>query len=351
MNKLATVIKGKHMRILSIMFVVVLVIPALITIFTYGYHFSNRIYHDNDYFEYLQGETPSFVREEVSFLSNEGQTLRGAFYTDETSQTPKGLIVWVHGMGVNHNNYLGEIQWLTNQGYVVFSYDSTGVQASDGASLKGMSQAPIDLQYALTHLLEINAYPDIPHILVGHSWGGFAVCAVAQLGLPYEVDGIVSLAGFWKNVNAVLDIARPYTGDVIDLLYPYLTLYERIRYGELAEINGIDGLQATDAKVLIIHSQDDAVIQFDSNYMIYQEAFQGDERFTFASYTDAGHKLTINQDAYDRIHDIMHHQMELEATSQAYQMLNEERLGLIKDYNLDVMHDILAFCEGVERLP
>ncbi len=347
MSKLAKFFKGKHTRIISILFVVALVIPTLITLFTYGYHFSNRIYHDNNYFDFLQGENPDFTREEVSFLSNEGQTLRGAFYTNETTQTPKGLIVWVHGMGVNHNNYLGEIQWLTDHDYVVFSYDNTGVQASDGDSLKGMSQAPIDLQYALKHLQESNAYPDIPHVLVGHSWGGFAVCSVAQLGLPYEIDGIVSLAGFWKNVNAVLDIARPYTGDIIDLLYPYLTVYERICYGELAEINGIDGLQATDAKVLIIHSEDDAVIQFDSNYIVYQEAFQDDDRFAFSAYTDAGHKLTIHQDSYIRIHDIMHHQMELDETSEAYLVLNEERLGLITDYNLDVMQDILEFCDGI----
>ncbi len=75
--------------------------------------------------------------------------------------------------------------------------------------------------------------------------------------------------------------------------------------------------------------------------------FNHDSRFTFVDYENAGHKLTVNKDSYDRIHDIMHHQMELDEGSVEYNILHAERLALITDLNYDVMNDILSFCNEI----
>lgn len=320
-----------------------------ITYFTHQYHFGKRIVHQNQYYSFLSQENPEFTRHIAHFTSNEGNQLEGAFFYQESLQQPKGLLVWVHGMGVNYENYLGEIQFLTQQGFLLFAYNNTGVDTSEGESLKGLTQAPLDLQSALFYLNEIEILQklDLPLILIGHSWGGFSVATVSQLPLPREVDGIVTLAGFWRNINVIEDIANYYVGDVISLLVPYLALYERYLFAENAELNGISGLENTNAPVLMFHSEDDVVVNFQNNFLYYENYFKDNPRFTFHSYENAGHKLTINKESYNRIHDIMHHQMELEETDPHYLELEEERLSLILDFNQDIMGKILDFCNEI----
>ncbi len=332
--------------ILSVLLVLI-IIPSLITFFIYDYYFGKRIIHDNTYFEYLSEQNINFVKEEISFNSDNNQVLHGAFYSQTGNDTPKGLVVWVHGMGVSHENYLAEIEWLTKENYVVFSYDNTGVEDSEGDTLKGLTQAPIDLKYALDYLKDSEQYNELPTILVGHSWGGFAVSAVSELGLPFEVDGIVSLAGFWQNVNVIEDIAKNYVGETVMLIHPFLVIYEKMIFGENAALNGLDGLSNTNAPVLMIHSKDDEVVSFDGNFEVYKEMYEEDPRFTFIEYEDSGHKLTVNADSYERIHDIMHHQVEHDENSEEFLKLNEERLSLIGDFNLDVMNNILDFCDEI----
>lgn len=334
-------------KLLCIVIVVFIVSLMVITIGTYRYHFNKRIEHENTYLEYITNENPLFKKEAVSFTSNDGQVLSGAFYSLDHAQEINGLLIWVHGMGVSHENYLAEIEYFVNEGYLVFSYDNTGVENSEGDSLIGLTQAPIDLQHALIYLEEYEEYENIPHILIGHSWGGFAVSAVSNLSFDFQIDGIISLAGFYLNVNIIEDIAKLYVGDIVGVLHPFLVVYEKILFHENANLNGIDGLYSTNAEVLIIHSEDDNIVSFENNFMVYKEHFDTKENFTFIAYEDAGHKLTINKDAYECIHDIMHDQAKYEKDSQKYQELNDERLSLIKDFNDDVMGEMLFFINRI----
>lgn len=337
----------KQTYIIGIILLITILIPAIITYLTHNYHFGKRVYHQNYYYAYLTEINPNFVREEVEFFNNENLLLRGAFHTQKETTSPKGLIVWVHGMGVNYENYLAEIEWLTRAGYTVFAYNNTGVDTSEGEDLKGLLQAPLDLQHALEYIYSLEVYNDIPNILIGHSWGGFSVATVSQLELPRPVDGIVTLAGFWRNINVIEDIANFYVGDIVSLLVPYLTMYEKALFGEYSVLNGVSGLSSATAPVLMIHSKDDIIVSYNNNYEYYKSIFGEDERFTFIEHENAGHKLTINKDSYNRIHDIMHHQMELEETDTHWQELEEERLSLITDFNYEIMQSILDFCDTV----
>lgn len=338
----------KKITIIALVAILILVIiPVGITVGTHYYYFGTRISHSNDYFDYLSGKNPNFEKEPVQFVSNEGQMLSGGFYKQSETIEPKGLIVWAHGMGVNHENYLGEIEYMTKEGYVVFSYDNTGVEYSEGESLHGLIQAPLDLQKALEYVYDLEIYNDMPNILIGHSWGGFSVASVSGLELPREVDGIVSLAGFWKNTNAIEDIVKGRIGDVVSVVTPYLTMYEKLIFKDNASINALDGLKESTGDVLIIHSVEDSVVLFENNYEVYEKIFGDSDRFTFIEYDGAGHKLTINKSSYNRIHDIMHDQHHYDVESEEYIELNDERLSLIEDFNEDVMGNIVEFCEMI----
>lgn len=341
--------KKKILISISILTIIFIIIPMSITVFLHNSHFDKRVVHQNNYYAFLSERNPDFMKSPATFTSNIGQELSGAFYYKNGITQPRALIVWLHGMSVNHENYLAEIDVLTNEGYLVFAYDSTGVSGSEGESLKGLTQAPIDLQYALNYLDTLDALDDYPCILIGHSWGGFAVASVSALAVDKKIDGIISLAGFWRNINVIEDIGKTYVGDFISLLVPYLSIYERILFGEDSTLDGIKGLQATDAPVLLLHSKDDLVVTYDANFVEYKKEFGDNPRFTFIEYEDAGHKLTITQKAYDRVHDIMHDQAKIDPNSEEFATIDAEKLTLIDDFNEAVMADILSFCYEISE--
>ena len=51
----------------------------------------------------------------------------------------------------------------------------------------------------------------------------------------------------------------------------------------------MDGFDATDASVMIVHSADDDVIGIEYGYDKYYKKYQDDPRFTFLRFEDRGH--------------------------------------------------------------
>lgn len=330
----------KIIIIVITLLMVFFVVPTITTIATHSYYFASRTEYQNEYYDYLTSQNEYFTREEHSFKSNNDQTLNGFIYSQSNNnEEPLALLIWVHGINVSHENYLSEINYLTKLNYIVFAYDNTGVNYSEGSGLKGLLQSPIDLQHALNYIYDLDLYNNLPNILIGHSWGGFSVASVSGLELKREVDGIISLGGFWKNVNVLIDTAQYYVGGIAKVLTPYLTMYENLLFLDYNYLNGIYGLNNTTCDVLIIHSKDDVIVHFDTNYTVYYEEFKEDSRFTFKEYEDFAHQLTIDKDSYIRIHDIMHHEQTDELTA--------ERHELINNLNYTVIGDITTFISNI----
>ncbi len=331
--------KKKILFTLILVSFIVFIIPLITTISIHSYYFAPRTQYENNYYDYLSTNNPNFQREEIEFKSG-SNTLRGFIYSQKENINPKAILIWVHGINVSHENYLSEINYLTKENYIVFSYDNTGVNYSDGNGLKGLLQSPLDLQNALDYLYDLSIYNNIPNILIGHSWGGFSVATVSQLPLKREVDGIISLGGFWKNIDVLVDTAEYYIGNIANIFTPYLTMYESSLFFKHRKLNGVDGLKNSNCNVLIIHSKDDVIVHFDS-FTKYKSEFSNDNRFTFYEYENFGHQLTIEKDSYNRIHDIMHHEYTDE--------LNNERNELINDLNYIVMSNITDFLNNIKK--
>lgn len=334
MNK----VKGSILLIISLL-LIIFIIPMLTTISIHSYYFIPRTEFNNNYFEYLSNNNINFTREEVKFNSYDNE-LTGFFYKQNNINDYNALLIFVHGINVSHENYLSEINYLTKQNYLVFSYDNTGVNYSEGKGLKGLNQSPLDLQNALNYIYDLELYNDIPNILIGHSWGGYAVCTVSQLELKREVDAIISLGGFWKNTDVLIDTAENYIGVIANVFTPYLSLYEDSLFYKYKNINGVDGLKNTKCPVLIIHSKDDTIVSFDS-YLKYKSIFEDDNRFVFHEYENYSHQLTIDKDSYDRIYTIMKQDYD--------ETLNDERNELINNLNEVVMKNITDFLDDTMK--
>lgn len=331
--------KKKALIFLMISVVILAIIPLPITMYLYNLGFKDRVDNSSNYYDYIKTVHPDFIREKTSFTSNKKQVLQGAFYRYPNTQY-KALLVLPHGMGGGHDSYIAEMEYFARAGYLVFSYDNTGTNDSEGKKLIGLQQGPIDLNYALSYLETIPELAPLKVMLYGHSWGGYSVTAVNAY--HHTIDAIVSVSGFEDPANSLREHGRKMVGEKIEWFMPYVRIYETLLFGKDADLTGIQSLENTDAKTMIIHSADDTVVNFNDNYMAYYNRFQDDPRFTFMRLEDREHNAVLSKEASIRVAQI---EQERERTANPQAFLEEEQ-ALILQLDPVIMEKILAFYDA-----
>lgn len=110
-------------------------------------------------------------------MSNNGNGLAGYRYYRKGLK-PKGLVVISQGLGVGGQQiYMDTASYLTKHGYMVFAFDVTGVDESEGKSINGTQQGVIDLDHDIKYIEKDKTMSRYPLVLFGHSWGGYCVGA------------------------------------------------------------------------------------------------------------------------------------------------------------------------------
>jgi dipeptidyl aminopeptidase/acylaminoacyl peptidase len=234
---------------------------------------------------------------ECTFPSNRGQRLAGYLYSKE-NLTPKGVVIMAQGLGLGgHCVNMDAADYFTSSGYLVFAYDATGTDKSEGKSVIGMPQGVIDLSYAISCVEQDSEMKKYPIVLYGHSWGAYCVCAV--LNVHPEIKAVAAVSGFNKPsefYKTGLEKLSPFLG-------PYFNLYEKIKFGKYADYSSLSGFANTKAGVMIIQSRDDRNVPEASGYDLYYAKYRDDSRFRFKLYEDRGHMFIFYTDAarkYDR---------------------------------------------------
>lgn len=286
--------KKKKIIIISII-IILLLIPLFISIFLYEQNFNKR-FETNEYFKYELNDFENLKRTKDEFASNDGQLLVGYKYYKDDIVGAKGLIVISHGLGGGgHNRYMNYIDYFTSNNYLVFAYDNTGNDESEGNSVNGLSQSVIDLDYALRHIKTSDNYKDLPILLVGHSWGAYAVSSV--LNIHTDIKAVLSISGFNKTIDIITEQGKTIVGPFIHVLKPYLSFYEYLKFGKYSRYSSIDGYSNESTKVIIVHSEDDSTISYASSYERYYQEYKDDSRFTFISFKDHGHNYPLGSKA------------------------------------------------------
>ena len=90
-------------------------------------------------------------------------------------------------------------------------------------------------------------------MLFGHGCGDFAG---SVLNLYPDVKAVVIVAGFNKSMDIIEEEGKKIAGDGVRVLLPYISLYERFKFGKHASYNCMNGFENTEARVMIIHSAD-----------------------------------------------------------------------------------------------
>jgi len=206
-----------------------------------------------------------YPRRLVQFPS--GKTLlQGYLYGAENS---RGLMVISHGIGGGADSYLPQIKHFVDSGLRVFAYDCTGSYASEGESTKGFVQSVLDLHAALVFIGTQAELSQMPLLLFGHSWGGYAVANV--LHYPHEIRGVISVSGVNTAMDIIVEQGKSLMGGFIYTQYPFLALYQRFLFGDAASFDAVSAINASDIPMLIIHGVSDEMVAFDKSALIAQK--------------------------------------------------------------------------------
>ncbi len=271
------------------------------------------------------------MRDKYTFESDKGQVLTGYKYYRNNVET-KGLVVIAHGFGGGgHRSYMNIADYFTSNGYVVFAYDATGNDESEGEAVGGLPQGVIDLDYALRFIKSSSEFTDIPIVLWGHSWGGYSVGSVMKL--HPDVKAAIIVAGFNESLDMLETEGRNIAGDAIDFVLPYFEEYEKETFGAYASMSILESLDTTDASVMIIHSADDDMIPIEISYDRYYEKYANNERFTFIRFEDRGHNYVFCSE--DRKKYVEEYNIAAEAYCEKVGELTEEMRAAYYEENFD----------------
>lgn len=288
---------GKKRKIIVILSIVLIVLLLIIPL-----GLSAMIYEDNfgdRYVTYVPmarsiDEFEGLDLQRYAFTSNQGQTLAGYKYFRELKDV-KGVVIIAHGLGGGgQNSYMDVADFFTLNGYVVFAYDATGNDESEGNSVKGIPQGLIDLDYAIQFVKQTPDFRGLPIMLFGHSWGAYSVGSV--LNLCPDVKAVVMIAGFNKSMDIIEEEGKRIAGDTVSVLLPYVLFYEKINFGKYASYSCISGFENTDAGVMVIHSEDDKMISQEKGFDVFYNLYKNNPRFNFIKYNNRGHNYVYYSD-------------------------------------------------------
>lgn len=203
-----------------------------------------------------------YPRERFSFMSGPNR-LQGYIYGPENT---RGLLVLAHGIGTGHEGYIDEIIWFVDRGWRVLSYDATGSCTSEGKGTRGLPQSALDLHAALTTIEADPTLSALPRVLLGHSWGGYAVTAV--LNYDHEVQAVASLSAYSEPMEMMASQAKTLLGRFAPLVKPFMWLDSVLLFGRSAQLSAYEGVNTSGIPVFIAHGTADELIRYDGVALI-----------------------------------------------------------------------------------
>ena len=206
------------------------------------------------YYEHYEKDYP---RKQVTIKSGK-YNLAGFIYGEDND---KALLVFSHGSGCFHEDYMKEIIWFVDHGYKVFAADYTASGYSEGENTGGLPKTPIDLDKILTYIENDEELSKMDKVLIGHSWGAYGVTAV--LNYDHDIKAVVSLAAYNEPASQVTDIMARSISPVFRIFKPFFWISNKIDYGKYGDLTAVDGINHKNIPVLVVHGTGDQMISYE----------------------------------------------------------------------------------------
>ena len=202
----------------------------------------------------------------------------------------KALVLVCHGIGCNMDGYLNRTQYFVRKGYDVFTFDMTGTCTSEGKNIKGLNQSKIDLHNALEFIRSQSRFKDMPVLIYGHSWSGYASANVLNYGHD-DLAGVATLSGFNNTWDTMYFHAQRYVGKMAILYKPWNALVEKIKFGKFAGGTGVSGINKYNGPVLVSHSKDDPTVPYSCSIIAHRDEITN-PRVEYLLFEDRGHTMS-----------------------------------------------------------
>lgn len=279
--------KRKILIISVVSFILItLIVNFVVSVAIYESNFNVR-YTISSWIKRSTDDFDGLMSQRNVFKSSKGQQLVGYTYYKENIEA-KGVVVIAHGLGGGgHNWYLDVADYFAQNGYLVFAYDATGNDESEGAAVNGLPQGVIDLDYALQYVKNSQELKNLPIMLFGHSWGAYSSGAV--LNKHTDVKAAVMVAGFNKSIDMITEEGKRIVGEAMTVFSPFLSVYEWYKFGQYSGLSAENGFDKSEAGVMIIHSADDEMVSYINQYEKFYAKYKDNQRFKFVPFTDRGH--------------------------------------------------------------
>ena len=337
--------------VLLISMLVFSIVSMIITKLIYDRQFSRVERHDESVTAGLRYSDleEDYPRQIVRFLSSDNW-LQGYIYGNE--HTELGVIVVAHGLGGGADSYLSQIRYFVDHGWRVFAYDATGSFDSEGKSTRGFPQSILDMSAALEYIRQQTEFDNLPVMLFGHSWGGYA--AANQLHFDFDVAGVVTAAAANSAMDMIMEQGHRMMGGFVAVQYPFLWMYQSILFGQTASLDAASAIEQSNVPVLVIHGIEDAFVNYSGSsipahldltiakqaqVIIRTEDGQNNHNDLFRSKAAINYINELNVD-YRALYDQNNQNIPYDVRQSFYSTIDR---SLAQDLDLDLMNEIESF--------
>ncbi len=234
--------------ILSII-LILFIISKVITIKVYNKRYEN----DPRITIFTYQDFPNMDHEDFSFYSSNSK-INGRIYSlKDKSKLNNKVIIFFHGIGGGHENYMHEINMFINKGYYVFAYDNLGCENSEGKKIKGLLEPLKEVENFYKYYKTLSKYKDMPIYLIGHSWGAFT--SINSSNIIKDTKKVVALSAF----NSA---SFPSKGNLllIKIIRPFIFLINLFKFGKLSFYTSKKTIKRNkDIQYLLINGENDKV--------------------------------------------------------------------------------------------
>ncbi len=225
-----------------------------------------------------------------SFRSSHGHMLQGYFYHYDGYDSGR-LVIFDHGFGGGHRSYMKEIEMLCHSGYLVFAYDHTGCMESGGECTGGLSQSLCDLDDCISALKADNDINTDDISVVGHSWGGYAAMNIASF--HRDIRRVVIISGF----VSVKKMAEQNFSGLLSAYRRGIMRLECESNPRHADSDGIEALENSNARALLIYSANDKMVKRKIHYDALASALSDNVRVELWLLEGKGHNPNYTDEA------------------------------------------------------
>jgi dipeptidyl aminopeptidase/acylaminoacyl peptidase len=208
--------------------------------------------------------------EEVRFDTPDDLQLAGWFVPPDP-QSDRAILIFVHGLGGNREEFLDEAAMLAGHGYGALLFDLRNHGQSAGTvTTLGYSEVD-DVRGAIAYLLTRPEVNPERIGLVGSSMGG-AVAIRAATRIP-EIRAVVAQSAFSSLEENVQQGTRSLTGLPLPLAPLVIWFGEREAGIQLRQVRPIDDVgRIAPRAIMFIHGEQDPVVDVSNSLRLYEAA-------------------------------------------------------------------------------